>query len=83
MPFSPTHPPPLPEDTTLHIQLSKAEEAAPWASALAGHELDSLTLREDQKALLLERFQTEVCVCVAVCVWGGDCLSEACARSLG
>lgn len=48
------------EGGSLCIQLAKAEEAATWASALAGHALGALEQQADQKRLLLERFQAEV-----------------------
>jgi hypothetical protein len=47
------------EDGTLHIQLTKTQEAATWASAIAGHELDYSHQESDRKRLLLERFQAE------------------------
>jgi len=43
----------------LQIQLTKAEEATTWASAIAGHELTEVERQEDQKRLMLERFQVE------------------------
>jgi hypothetical protein len=48
------------EDGCLHIELAKAEAGATWASACAGHELREDQREEDQKRLLLERFQEEV-----------------------
>lgn len=47
------------EDSCLHLELTKAEEAGTWASALAGHELAAADQQADQKRLLLERFQKE------------------------
>lgn len=48
------------EDGVLHIQLAKAQADTTWASAIAGHELRADQQQEDQKRLLLERFQQEV-----------------------
>ena len=50
------------EDGTLHIQLAKAEEAAPWAAAIEGHEVGAEQRQADQRRLMLERFQKEVSV---------------------
>jgi hypothetical protein len=47
------------EDGTLHVSIEKGQEGETWQSALQGHELDTLTAQEDQKRLLLERFQNE------------------------
>lgn len=47
------------EDGVLHIQLAKAQADTTWASAIAGHELRADQQQEDQKRLLLERFQQE------------------------
>ena len=41
------------------MQLTKAEEALTWASAIAGHEVNSAEQQADQKRLMLERFQRE------------------------
>ena len=49
----------MPEDGELHIQLQKAEEAATWASAIAGHEATAAERQDDQRRLMLERFQAE------------------------
>lgn len=48
------------EDSTLSVALAKAEEGATWPSAIAGHKLSALEAQEDQKQLMLERFQAEV-----------------------
>jgi hypothetical protein len=50
------------ENGTLHIQLTKAEEAAPWAAAIQGHEVGAQQQQADQKRLMLERFQKEVSI---------------------
>lgn len=50
---------PRTEDGVLHIQLTKAEEASTWPSAIAGHEVDAAQQQADQKRLMLERFQQE------------------------
>ena len=47
------------EDGTLHVSLEKGMEGETWLSAILGHELDAVTAQEDQKRLLLERFQNE------------------------
>lgn len=47
------------EDSTLSIQLTKAEEASTWTAALAGHQLEAGNQQKDQKRLMLERFQSE------------------------
>ncbi|PRW61363.1 domain-containing 2 [Chlorella sorokiniana] len=47
------------DEGELQIQLTKAEEGATWASAIAGHELRDDEQQADQKRLLLERFQEE------------------------
>lgn len=47
------------EDSTLHIQLTKAEEGATWASAITGHQLCTTQQEAQQKRLLLERFQAQ------------------------
>ncbi|KDD71803.1 hypothetical protein H632_c4375p1 [Helicosporidium sp. ATCC 50920] len=41
------------------MQLSKAESAGLWAGALAGHELPPEALSQDQKQLMIQRFQDE------------------------
>eukprot|EP00891_Asterochloris_glomerata_P000687 jgi/Astpho2/687/e_gw1.00013.132.1_t len=47
------------EDGTLSIQLCKAEQGEPWPAAFVGHEVDPLTQQEEQRRLMLERFQQE------------------------
>jgi hypothetical protein len=47
------------EDGVLHIELTKAEEASTWLSAIAGHQIDLAKQQADQKRLMLERFQQE------------------------
>ncbi|KAG7672442.1 hypothetical protein KSW81_001406 [Nannochloris sp. 'desiccata'] len=47
------------EDGVLHIELTKAEEASTWPSAIAGHQIDVAKQQADQKRLMLERFQQE------------------------
>jgi hypothetical protein len=47
------------EDGVLHIELTKAEEASTWPSAIAGHLIDTDKQQADQKRLMLERFQQE------------------------
>jgi hypothetical protein len=32
-----------------------------WKAAFAGHEIDAASAETDQKRLMLERFQSEVC----------------------
>jgi hypothetical protein len=51
----------LPEDGVLHVTLQKSERGKLWQSALAGHtSLDPLSSEQEQKRLMLERFQQEV-----------------------
>jgi len=47
------------EDGVLHIQLARAEHAATWTSAIAGHEVSFVEQQADQRRLMLERFQQE------------------------
>ncbi|GAQ86724.1 Nuclear distribution protein C [Klebsormidium nitens] len=48
------------EDGVLHVTLQKAERGKAWQSALAGHtSLDPLSSEQEQKRLMLERFQQE------------------------
>ncbi|CAM6106681.1 unnamed protein product [Calypogeia fissa] len=48
------------EDGTLHITLQKREVGQPWPSVIVGHgQLDALTSEEEQRRLMLERFQME------------------------
>jgi hypothetical protein len=60
------------EDGVLHIQLAKAQADTTWASAIAGHELRADQQQEDQKRLLLERFQQEVRGCSEVMAAGAS-----------
>ena len=61
-------PSPAAEGSCLHLELTKAEEAGTWASALAGHELAAADQQADQKRLLLERFQKEASLSSEFCV---------------
>jgi len=48
------------EDRTLHVTLQKREKGKPWPSAVAGHApLNPLAAEEEQRRLMLERFQLE------------------------
>lgn len=44
----------------LHIELNKATKGETWPAALRGHALDAASTEEEQKRLMLERFQQEV-----------------------
>eukprot|EP00884_Botryococcus_braunii_P023417 jgi/Botrbrau1/975/Bobra.114_1s0016.1 len=47
------------DGNNLNIQVAKAEKGEPWASAIAGHELNIVEQEEERKRLTLERFQEE------------------------
>lgn len=45
----------------MHVTLQKREKGQSWPSAIAGHgSLDSFTADQEQRRLMLERFQEEV-----------------------
>jgi hypothetical protein len=46
----------------MHVTLQKRQKGQPWPSAIAGHgNLDAFTADQEQRRLMLERFQEEVC----------------------
>lgn len=48
------------EDGEIHVTLQKMRKAETWASAFAGHApLDPLAAQEEQRRILLQRFQEE------------------------
>eukprot|EP00193_Tetraselmis_chui_P022184 CAMPEP_0177778854 /NCGR_PEP_ID=MMETSP0491_2-20121128/16205_1 /TAXON_ID=63592 /ORGANISM="Tetraselmis chuii, Strain PLY429" /LENGTH=157 /DNA_ID=CAMNT_0019298213 /DNA_START=107 /DNA_END=580 /DNA_ORIENTATION=+ len=47
------------EDSTLHVFLDKLNKGETWKAAFVGHEVDEVTATDDQKRLMLERFQEE------------------------
>jgi hypothetical protein len=48
------------EDRTMHVTLQKRQKGQPWPSAIAGHgNLDAFTADQEQRRLMLERFQEE------------------------
>ncbi len=50
------------EDRIMHVTLQKRQKGEPWPSAIAGHgNLDAFTADQEQRRLMLERFQEEVC----------------------
>jgi hypothetical protein len=50
------------EDRIMHVTLQKRQKGQPWPSAIAGHgNLDAFTADQEQRRLMLERFQEEVC----------------------
>lgn len=52
----------------LNVNLQKMKKADTWPSALQGRNtrVDPMTLEGMQKKIMLERFQSEVCVCMYV-----------------
>jgi len=51
------------EDRIMHVTLQKRQKGQPWPSAIAGHgNLDAFTADQEQRRLMLERFQEEVCM---------------------
>ena len=52
------------EDGVLNISLQKAKQGETWKGVFEEHILNEKFFEEDKKRLLLERFQTEVCLSV-------------------
>lgn len=51
---------PLAEDGEIHVTLQKMRKAETWSTAFAGHApLDPLATEEEQRRILLQRFQEE------------------------
>lgn len=48
------------EDGVLVLQLAKLVPGEPWTAAVAGHQVAGSDVAEDQRRLMLERFQAEV-----------------------
>mmetsp|Transcript_4570 Transcript_4570/g.11355 ORF Transcript_4570/g.11355 Transcript_4570/m.11355 type:complete len:185 (-) Transcript_4570:1349-1903(-) len=47
------------EDSCLHIFLEKVNKGQTWQAAFIGHEINPASATDDQKRLMLERFQEE------------------------